>query len=66
MLKYSFATQLLEAGVDLRQVQVSLEHQYAKTIEIYAKILHFNNKKIKTILNTMYKSVNLNENKTTS
>jgi len=54
MLKHSFATQLLEAGVDLRQVQVSLGHQYAKTIEIYAKILHINNKKIKIILDTMH------------
>jgi site-specific recombinase XerD len=65
MLRHSFATQLLEAGVDLRQVQVSLGHQSTKTTDIYAKILHINNKKIKIILDTMYKSVNLNENRTT-
>jgi site-specific recombinase XerD len=66
MLKHSFATQLLEAGVDLRQVQVSFGYQFAKTIDIYAKILDINNKKIKILLDNMYEIVNLEENKTTS
>ena len=60
MLRHSFATHLLEAGVDLRQVQVLLEYKFTKTVEICAKISDINNKKIKITLDTMYKSINLN------
>nr|WP_275124070.1 tyrosine-type recombinase/integrase [Ancylomarina sp. DW003] len=50
MLRHSFATHLLEQGVNLRYIQVLLGHSSSKTAEIYT---HVSNKEIGKIINPL-------------
>ena len=53
MLRHSFATHLLENGVDLRYIQSLLGHSSTKITEIYTQVALTNIKNIVSPLDTL-------------
>jgi len=57
-LRHSFATHLLESGVDLRYIQELRGYKSSKTTEIYTHVCNKNIGKIKSPLDSLFEKKN--------
>jgi len=55
-LRHSFATHLMERGVNIRYIQSALGHYSSKTTEIYTRVTAINNKTMRSPLDTLYET----------
>lgn len=52
-MRHSYATHLLEAGVNLRYIQTSMGHSSSKTTEIYTRVISINKKTLQSPLDLL-------------
>lgn len=55
-LRHSFATHLMQRGVNIRYIQSALGHASTKTTEVYTRVLGISNKTLKSPLDTLYET----------
>ena len=55
-LRHSFATHLMQRGVNIRYIQRALGHSSTKTTEVYTKVLSINSKTLKSPLDVIMES----------
>jgi site-specific recombinase XerD len=55
-LRHSFATHLMERGVNIRYIQSALGHTSSKTTEVYTRVTSINNKTLRSPLDSLYDS----------
>ena len=61
-LRHSFATHLMQDGVNMRIIQQLLGHNSSKTTEIYTHIININNKVIQSPLESLNININFTNN----
>jgi site-specific recombinase XerD len=60
-LRHSFATHLMQRGVNIRYIQTALGHSSTKTTEIYTRVLSINSKTLKSPLDVIMESTTLDK-----
>jgi integrase/recombinase XerD len=63
MLRHSFATHLMEQGVDFRHIQTLLRHCLPKTSEIYTRVTSYCQAKISSPFHKIFESKGCNDNR---
>lgn len=62
-LRHSYATHLMEHGVNIRYIQSSMGHSSTKTTEVYTRVIGINNKTLTSPLDTLYESTKFGKDK---
>jgi|SRR5690554_4476187 len=60
-LRHSFATHLMQKGVNIRYIQRALGHSSSKTTEVYTKVLAISNKTLQSPLDSLFKNTTFDE-----
>lgn len=60
-LRHSFATHLMQRGVNIRYIQTALGHSSTKTTEVYTRVLSINSKTLKSPLDVIMESATLDK-----
>lgn len=62
-LRHSFATHLMQKGINIRYIQRALGHSSSKTTEVYTRVLSINNKTFTSPLDSLLESSIFGDNK---